>query len=597
MQTSDVLTTDSHTRQSARPQHEVVARGMNFLPIVLALLACGSAITGPFLSWDDALYVTANPRVQESSWAGFVTLWNPEDALAGRFIEYFPLRDSLYWALWALFGANSAAFHMSVILLHAVATWRVGALARALFPGSSGVVAAALFAVLPVHVESVAWISALKDPLYTALLIAAVETHVAFRRTGRTRHLVASLVAVALGFLVKSLIVVVPGVLLLVDWLLSVPPRQIVMALVPHALVCALFLVPILEIAASNDVIASYPGGSLTAGMMTTVVSYGIYLSTLFWPVGLNAWYVVAPVLTPADPRFIFAALVLGIVAIAAGARAGRGDRIHLFALAWWAGSLVPVVNFVPHRIEVADRYQYAPSIAFCFWGALMLERVRLPRVRQIARLATLANFFVLSGLQALSWVDEEQLWRQVLEQPDAATRAQPLVALGNVLEQRGRVGEALESYLLATHASDALARPFAHAALVLARMGRVAEADALALEAITRNRASEDAWRAMAAVAEARGDWSGVASSNARLSMIAPDDAVRTWNHAVSLWRIEAEHIAARRFDEAVRRKPDLCPRLQAFTDAQARSEPERAAHLRRVHASSCIATPTSSG
>ncbi len=136
---------------------------------VLSAAVYATSLAVPFIEWDDPLYVTRNPRIQGPGFDGLATVWSPEAAWTGRFIEYFPIRDTAYWLNYQLSGLNPLPYHLTSIAFHVASTLLLFALARQLrFSREVSFWGALLFGLHPIHVESVAWVSGLKDPMFTA---------------------------------------------------------------------------------------------------------------------------------------------------------------------------------------------------------------------------------------------------------------------------------------------------------------------------------------------------------------------------------------------------------------------------------------------
>src|SRR5262245_12724790 len=137
-----------------------------------ALVAFTTSLSVPFISWDDTIYVTASARTQTPGLKGLLQVWDSSSAWRGETIEFFPLRDFAYWTTWQLFGAQPLVFHLLSMLVHALVAVLVLELFATLgFSRQLAFWGALLFAVHPVHVESVTWVSGLKDPMCSAFII------------------------------------------------------------------------------------------------------------------------------------------------------------------------------------------------------------------------------------------------------------------------------------------------------------------------------------------------------------------------------------------------------------------------------------------
>ena len=168
------------------------------------------AFTAGFIWDDDQLLTLGHPGAHSPS--GWWTLW-----LKPGTADYFPLTSSTLWLEWRLWELNPYGYHVTNVLLHAVVvllTWRT--LARLRIPGAW--VAAAIFAVHPVCVESVAWISERKNTISQIFFLLSIMSYLKFEATTRTRTYVASVVYFTLSLLAKTSVVMLPLVLLLLAW-------------------------------------------------------------------------------------------------------------------------------------------------------------------------------------------------------------------------------------------------------------------------------------------------------------------------------------------------------------------------------------------
>ncbi|HEU4382198.1 MAG TPA: tetratricopeptide repeat protein [Anaeromyxobacteraceae bacterium] len=199
--------------------------------LVAALLAAVALAYQPAwnggLLWDDAAHLT---RAELRSWEGLRRIWLEPGATQ----QYYPLLHSAFWLEHRLFGDAPAGYHVVNLILHVAAAALAGlALTRLQVPGAF--LAAAIFALHPVQVESVAWISEQKNTLSTALYLGAALAWLRFEETRRARAWAASLSLFALALSSKAVAATLPAALLLVHWWKRGPPswRRDVLPLFP----------------------------------------------------------------------------------------------------------------------------------------------------------------------------------------------------------------------------------------------------------------------------------------------------------------------------------------------------------------------------
>jgi len=386
--------------------------------LVVAVVAVAPGLTSDFTHFDDPLYLTLNARMARPGLEGFLNVWSPADAWNGRFLEYFPLRDTVYWGLWQAFGAVSLPFHLVSLAFHLACVLLVRAFVERLGVGqSTALLAAALFAVHPVHLESVVWVAGLKDPMYLSFSLAFLWLQVEARETGSRRAEWASWAALVAALSCKSMAIAAPLWLVLSEQTLERRPplaQTIKRALVP-TLMTGVFLAHFLIIARIAHVVVPPHGGSWASHATLAAWAQVRYLAQALAPTDLRFIHCFAPP-TALDPRW-FAGVALVVALVLAF---WKGSRHVKWVVGFYVAGLLPVANLLPFPAVMADRYLYASSVAVCVGLALVLERLRTVRPRWGAALAFAAVgvWLVISCVSAFDWRDEERLYVSADEDP-----------------------------------------------------------------------------------------------------------------------------------------------------------------------------------
>jgi protein O-mannosyl-transferase len=419
-----------------------------------------------FVNFDDDRYVTENAHVRAGlALDGVRWAWTTFDNA-----NWHPLTWMSHMLDVSLFGLDAGAHHGVSLLLHALASLLLfGALARMTrAPGRSAVVAG-LFAVHPLHVESVAWISERKDVLSGLFAMLTLWAYAGWARRRTPWRYALVLACFALGLAAKSMLVTLPFVLLLLDcWPLrrmaGVPAAGLApegagraIAPAPAMSFVALLLekAPLLALSAFVSVVtlvAQRSGGAApTVAMLgvgsrvgNALLSAVAYLGKTFWPARLCFFYPYRDTL-PVALCVAAAALLLLVTALAAWqwrARPWLG-----VGWLWFAGMLVPVIGLVQVGEQaMADRYMYLPSVGLFIllvWGGAELAR-RL-RLRESATAAIAAAVLVALALttrtQVRTWTDSTSLFEHAL----AVTRRNATAEMnyGVTLLRLGRLPEA----------------------------------------------------------------------------------------------------------------------------------------------------------
>ncbi len=433
---------------------------------VLIILVYYPVLSSSFINYDDPSYVTGNGHVTGGlslasiAWA-FSTFYS---------YNWHPLTWISHMLDVQLFGLNPAGHHLTSLLLHVGNSAVLFILLKSL-TGSVGRSAcvAALFALHPLHVESVAWVSERKDVLSTLFGFLAMLAYGKYVRTRKPRVYALCMLLFAASLMAKPMLVTLPFVLLLLDfWPLGrlrragsgadgeTGTRQ---ALSLSSLV--LEKVPFIGLSLASSVItylAQRKGGalagdsSLIANSGNAAVNYVTYALKMFWPIKLAVFYPHNPVV----PVWQIVLAVMSVVFMSVVV-IGAARRLPYLAVGWlwYLGTLVPVVGFV--RIgqhALADRYTYVPLIGLfilAVWGGADLgERLRISRAAITgALIAILAICSVLTTLQARTWHDSITLFRHALDVTEDNWLAHKNLAAA--LANRGNLEDAVQ------HASESL--------------------------------------------------------------------------------------------------------------------------------------------
>jgi tetratricopeptide (TPR) repeat protein len=416
--------------------------------VVATILAYLPAIQGGFI-WDDNMYVTANELLWKPG--GLGRIWFEPEATP----QYYPLVHTTYWLEYRLWGLAPVGYHLVNVLLHAASALVLWRLLRTLaVPGAW--LAAAVFALHPVQVESVAWVTERKNVLSCLLYLIAWRTYLPFalaadgeqRAWGRWSATLALYVAALLS---KTVVMTFPfAVLVVVWWKRGRIAWRDVAPLVPLMVIGVSlgYLTAWLE---AHHVGASGKEWSLT--LLDRCVLAGrvvwFYAAKLVWPHPLvfvyPRWHVDATVWW----QSVYTLALLAVVAALwlARDRLGRGP---LAAVLVFAGTLAPALGFVdvfPFRYSfVADHFQYHASMALIVLACAVVASQRWPAVA--ARVAAAGLLLVLGAttwVHAHVYADLETLYRDTLAKNTDAWLVHN--NLGRILEHQGKIAEARDHF------------------------------------------------------------------------------------------------------------------------------------------------------
>lgn len=392
----------------------VLAAGLiGFVCVVFA-----PSIGGGFVHIDDPSYVTHNPVVQggltpdgirEAFTAETASLWLPLSMLS----------HMLDVSLW---GMDPRGHHLTNVVLHAVN----GALLFLLLHALTGapwrsLIAALLFAVHPLRVESVAWVAERKDLLSGCFALLTIDAYRRWVRTPTVGRYAGTCVLFMLGLLAKPMIVTLPVLLLLLDvWPLgrqAVPWSRRLAEKVPLGMLAVGASITTLLVVGKTGGMVSLEILPAAARAMNAVVAYARYLGLFFWPADLAVYY---PFAVPGAVLVAAAALLLVAVGASAALLWRRAPYLGI-GLAWFCIALLPVIGLVQAGMQsMADRFTYLPAIGLVVaivWGAADLIASR-PRLRTGAALASGLVVLALAGTtqaQLRHWESSRTLFDHTL--------------------------------------------------------------------------------------------------------------------------------------------------------------------------------------
>jgi tetratricopeptide (TPR) repeat protein len=494
----NALPSQSHANLSTR--YSVLAIG-TFLLLAVGLVF-GQTLCHPFVNFDDRSYVYENPRVSDGlTLRGIAWVFTH-----GHGGNWHPLTGLSHLVDCQFYGLHAAGHHLTNVLLHATAViglflvlWQM---TGGLWPSA---LVAAMFAVHPLRVESVAWVAERKDVLSGLLFMLTLGAYVRYvRKPSSWRRYLLLLGLFALGLMAKPMLVTVPLVLLLLDYwplgrLAANPHRH---ATPPHAtsslaatlrrlplfwrLVIEklpLLLLGVLSCAATlwvqRDAVRLNAFLPFYWRIANALVSYVIYLGQLFCPTGLAIYY-PHPASTLPLWTVVAAALVLACISTIAVACRRRCPYL-LVGWLWYVGMLVPVIGFIQVGGQArADRYTYLPQIGLYIalvWGVVDLCRSWAYRrwLCGVASALVLAILMACAWRQTCFWRDSETLWTHTL----ACTSPNSLAHdnLGSVLADRHQYEAAIAHYRQAVEIQPNYAEPYNSMGVALTEGGQLVQA------------------------------------------------------------------------------------------------------------------------
>lgn len=444
------------------------------LLVAVTLVVYWQTIGFEFVNMDDFTYITRNPNVlkglsfENLEWA-FTTTY---------FANWHPLTWLSFMLDVELYGQNAGGFHLTNVAWHVANVLLLFAVLRQMTHATwKSAFVAALFAVHPLHVESVAWISERKDVLSTFFGLLAIGAYARYTRHLKFTWYLAALVAFTLSLMSKQTLVTLPFVLLLLDfwplnrfvcnapdsgqvaeqqralpktdhrWVTDSHRRwqRLLLEKLPFFVLSALFCVV--------AVIAQMGGGgmrlstqlSLVTRCLNAVVAYVLYIKKTFWPINLAAFY-PHPQESIATAEVIAAALILVLVTVAVLAAAKRCPYLPV-GWFWFLGTLVPVIGLVQiGEHQMADRYTYVPIIGLFVSVTWLVSQICGQRALLLVGGAGLIVVLTATAsVQTFYWSGSISLFEHALSVTDGNYLAH--ANLGGAFQDVGRFEDAVFHY------------------------------------------------------------------------------------------------------------------------------------------------------
>jgi len=554
------------TKSSARRQ----VLGVCFFLVVITWLVFGQTVRYDFVNYDDNEYVYANPAITSGLTPhGIIYAFSGSHAR-----NWHPLTTLSHMLDCQLWGVRAGGHHFTNIVLHTIAVVLLflvlqrmtGAIWQSAF-------VAALFAIHPLHVESVTWISERKDVLSAVFFMLTLGAYARYVRSPSIGRYLTMSILFALGLMSKPMLVTVPLVLLLLDYwpLQRFGGRSSIKRL-------ALEKIPLLALSVASGLVTLWMQQSSVARteelpliwrVANGLVTYAIYLRQLIWPVGLAVFYP-----HPGDQLQVWEiglAIVL-LALVSAGVIALRHKRPYLVTgWFWYLVMLLPVIGLIQVGSQAhADRYTYLPQIglylllAWAITDALSsrfaTERIRRGGLQRriVAVTASLAIIALAwcARVQASYWRNGESLWGHAL----AVTSGNFLAhdGLGECLAKRGRLDEAIDQFQQALKIAPRYPEIETNLVIALTKKGRTDEAIPHLQALLKENPNDAQAHYNLGNALRKKGDSQGaIAAYEKALSILARYPAAH-YNLGIALDQNGQIDEAIAHYREAVREQPN---------------------------------------
>lgn len=436
--------------------------GVSLFLFTIVFLVYGPALRFPFVNFDDDRYVYENTVVTHG-----LTSSGVASAFSTRGTDnWIPLTTLSHLLDCQLYGLKAGGHHLTNILLHAAsAVLLFLALLRMTCALWRCALVAALFAIHPLGVESVAWISERKDVLSGFFFMLTLLAYAGYAHNPKSwAQYVASLFFAALGLMSKPMLVTLPFVLLLLDYwplnrfeLSASISKRLILEKIPFLVLsgaACLMTYSLQQSAGAVNALATIP---MPLRIENALVSYARYTAKLLWPENLSVLYPL-PGHWPMA-LVIFSTVLLLVLFI--GVFVFRKKYPFVFTgWCWLVGMLVPVVGLIQVGSQaMADRYVYLPQIGFSIGIVWLVAELSIRLPQRLVVLTSLSLLVLLSliyraSVQVSYWADSEKLWRHALASSSDEEWMQSNLCyamahnnLGSALLQKGEMDGAIVQF------------------------------------------------------------------------------------------------------------------------------------------------------
>jgi Tfp pilus assembly protein PilF len=439
--------------------------------LLLTTMVYANSIHNDFTNWDDLSLVVENPAIRSLSIDNLIEIFTPK---AGK--TYQPVRVLSYAIDYYLWKLNPLGYHLGNIVLHGFSAvilyFLLASLLNQIRSESSlesnriiALLASLLFAVHPVNVEAVTWISSRKYGLLAFFYFSSLYFYSKHSEKGRYHRIyyALSVVSYVLSLLSSPFSVTLPAILFLYDYcrIRDINPYNIIKSRL-------LSYLPYIVLSISQFVIL-WNSFTTTPGPAPAIKSHEInnifytfltmlrvlydYMKNLIFPFWLNNMYVDHTSTSLLEYKVILSLLVISLLIGILFFQVRAGYKVNLFCLGWFVFTWLPVSNIIPISTKMADRYLYLPAVGLFLLFSLAVyntsHRWFSRKAKQLVTVPLIA--FLVFSLAYLSidrnrvWANSQTLWEDSLRKAPAYWV--PHMNLGLTMAQQGRIEEALSYY------------------------------------------------------------------------------------------------------------------------------------------------------
>lgn len=408
---------------------------LSILIISITILFIFSPIlTADFLHWDDHVLLTQNPAITNPNGIDIKGIFTTSVTKA-----YFPLTILSFAIEYSVVKLNPFIYHLNNLILHLLNCFLIYALGLRLFKSiGASLIATLIFAIHPIHVESVATISERKDMLYSLFYLLAIHQYLSYVAKQKLRHYFMSIGFALLSMLAKPMAVSLPLIIILIDWLEKRPINlKTQLNKIPYFLCTAPFalITYSFHIKTSPDFVQ---------GPLIWIWSFCFYIVKLIYPTQLTPIYLIPQPVSILNIHYAQSVLIFSLLIILIIWQ--RNNRLLIFGFCYYLLSIFFLLrlNQIGDTPIVADHYMYLPSLGFCFCLAIWINRLNL-KFKILSIVILICSYSILSYHQTSIWKNDKSFLKRVIEcQPDFRIAYN---SLGHLYAREGKHSLAINNY------------------------------------------------------------------------------------------------------------------------------------------------------
>ncbi len=448
--------------------------------VALTVFAFLPSLENSFVNdWDDNVHLLHNSRVRSLDTENIKGMFS-------QMVEgtYIPLTVLSYAVEYHFSEYEPFTYHLTNLILHVAVTGLVYWLALSLqLPLLAAGMAALIFGLHPIHVESVAWVTERKDLLYSAFYLLSVILYLRYLKKGSLPAYLLSIMFGLLSILSKSMALSLPLILWTIDWLQR---REIKWSILFDKAMYFLVLVPVAWITYASNANIMAPSQNIVQAGTIYIWSFCHYIWKFFYPVGFSPVHEMSEPIALTNSAYFFP--LVAFVVITALLVRFRRNRLFVFAVAYYFASIFFILRgsvVVFGAQMVSDRFMYLPCLGFCLWVGYCLHKIYL-RIGEKEWIKRFAFIVFIAGLsfwlgvtsfrQCKVWENGGTLWAHSLKHfPKSA------VANNNMADfmlKKGIINRDVVAYCRqAVESYPFYADAYVNLGSVLAQLGQVVEA------------------------------------------------------------------------------------------------------------------------